>query len=147
MNLKTQKKQAAKVLKASKNRVFFDPERLEDIKEAITKTDIRGLISEGAIKKYQKKGTSHVRIVKHNSQRRKGLRKGPSTRKGKKTINKKKVWMQKVRTLRAFLRELRESKLIKKETYTDLYLKVKGNYFRSKRHIKIYLEDNKLIKK
>ena len=147
MDLKIQKKLAAKVLKASKNRVIFDPERLEDIKEAITKTDIRGLVSEGAIKKVQKKGTSNVRTKKHKMQRRKGLRKGPSTKKGKKTIHNKQIWMRKVRTLRAFLKELRERKLIKNETFTDLYLKVKGNYFRSTRHIKIYLQDNKLIKK
>lgn len=147
MKLKTQKKLASSVMKVSKKRVSFDPERLEDIKEAITKTDIRGLISEDAIKKVQKKGISQVRNRKKQEQKRKGLRKGASTKKGKKTaiVGKKESWMAKIRTQRAFLKDLRENSLITRKTFTNLYLKAKGNFFRSKRHIKIYLEDNKLI--
>lgn len=149
MKLKTQKKLASGVLKVSRKRVSFDPERLEDIKEAITKTDIRGLISDDAIKRIQKKGISKVRVRKRQEQRRKGLQKGASTRKGKKTaiISKKDVWMNKIRTQRAFLKTLKEKKLITNKTFSNLYRKAKGNLFRSKRHIKIYLDDHKLIKK
>ncbi|MBU1201682.1 MAG: 50S ribosomal protein L19e [Nanoarchaeota archaeon] len=149
MRLKTQKKLAASVLKASSKRVVFNPERLEDIKEAITKTDIRGLIADDAIILKQKRGTSKVRVRERNKQRRKGLRKGPSTRKGKittRTANKD-TWKIKIRTQRAFLKTLRGNALITKKTYSDLYLKAKGNFFRSKRHIQIYLEDHNLIKK
>ncbi|MAG38743.1 50S ribosomal protein L19e [Candidatus Woesearchaeota archaeon] len=149
MNLKTQKKLAAKVLKAIEKRVVFNPERLEDIKEAITKTDIRGLISENAIKKIEKRGVSKVRVRKRTQQRRKGLRKGPSTKKGKKTarISKKESWMNKIRTQRKFLRMLKEQKVISNKTFSNMYSKAKGNFFRSKRHIKIYLEEHKLVKK
>ena len=55
MKLNVQKSLAATVLKVSKHKVKFDQERLEDIKEAITKTDIRGLVSEGAVRKLPKK--------------------------------------------------------------------------------------------
>ena len=44
--LNVQKRLAAQILKCGRNRVRFDPDRLEDIKEAITKTDIRSLIGE-----------------------------------------------------------------------------------------------------
>ncbi|MFH1589774.1 MAG: 50S ribosomal protein L19e [archaeon] len=147
MNLKTQKKLAASVMKTSKKKIVFNPERLEDIKEAITKTDIRGLVSEDAITKSRIKGTSKVRVRINKSQRKKGLRKGASTRKGKKTarISKKETWMSKIRTQRAFLKLLREKKVIADKTFTDLYSKAKGNLFRSKRHIQIYLEEHKLI--
>lgn len=147
MNLKTQKKLAADVLRTSKKKVVFDPERLEDIKEAITKMDIRGLISEKAIKKNPIKGTSKVRSRQKQAQRKKGLRKGASTRKGKKTArtSKKEQWMTKIRTQREFLRSLRENKKIDNKTFSNLYLKAKGNFFRSKRHIKIYLEEHKLL--
>lgn len=147
MQLSTQKRLAANVLKTSKKKIVFDPERLEDIKEAITKTDIRGLVSEKAIKKLSKKGVSKVRVREHQAQRRKGLRKGPSTKKGKKTsrISKKETWMKKIRTQREFLYELRTKEKISLKTFSDLYLKAKGNFFRSKRHIKIYLDDHKLI--
>ena len=40
MNLNLQKRLAANVIGCSEKRVVFDPSRLEDIKEAITKTDI-----------------------------------------------------------------------------------------------------------
>ena len=148
MKLSTQKRLAASVLKISKKRVILNPERLEDVKEAITKTDIRGLIGDKAITKKPVKGNSKARIREKQSQKKKGLRKGPSTKKGKRTarVGKKDTWMKKVRTQRLFIKELRESKLIDPKTFTVLYLKVKGNFFRSKRHIKIYLEDNDLFK-
>ena len=60
MNLIVQKRIAADILGCSKKRVVFDQERLSDIKEAITKADLRGLVSEGAIHKVQKKGVSRV---------------------------------------------------------------------------------------
>ena len=43
MKLNTQKRIAATILECSPSRVILDEERLEEIKEAITKTDIRGL--------------------------------------------------------------------------------------------------------
>lgn len=149
MKLDTQKKLAADVMKVSEKRVIFNPERLEDIQEAITKTDIRGLVSDGAIEKKQKRGNSRGRIRHAQNQRKKGLRKGASTRKGTRQarIGKKKAWMSKVRTQREFLKTLRDKELILNKTFTQLYKKVKGNFFRSKRHIKIYLKDHNLMQK
>jgi ribosomal protein L19E len=36
---------------------------------------------------------------------------------------------------------LKEKKIIDDKLYRELYLKSKGGFFRSKRHIKIYLEE------
>jgi large subunit ribosomal protein L19e len=58
MNLKVQKRIAAEILKCSPKRVTFDTESLDEIKEAITKEDLRGLISSGAIAKKSAKGVS-----------------------------------------------------------------------------------------
>ena len=41
MNLETQKRIAADILKIGETRVFFDPARLKEIEEAITRGDIR----------------------------------------------------------------------------------------------------------
>ncbi len=84
MKLSTQKRLAASVLKISKKRVILNPERLEDVKEAITKTDIRGLIGDKAITKKPVKGNSKARIREKQSQKKKGLRKGPSTKRERK---------------------------------------------------------------
>ena len=58
MMLDLQKRMAAQVLKSSPHRIWFDPEHLNEIKEAITKSDIRGLIGKGFIVEVQKQGHS-----------------------------------------------------------------------------------------
>ena len=50
MNLRKKKILAAKALKVGKERIIFLKPRLEEIKEAITKQDIKDLYKEGAIK-------------------------------------------------------------------------------------------------
>ena len=145
--MRTQKRIAAQVLKTSQSKVKFDSSRLADIKEAITKSDIRMLVDEKAITREQDKGVSRVRANKILKQKSKNLRKGPGSRKGKFTarLPSKKQWMAKVRLQRKFLAELKEKDLVSKETYRDLYNKSKGGFFRSRRHIKIYCDDKKLF--
>lgn len=49
MNLRKKKELAAKTLGVGKSKVSFVKSRLEEIKEAITKQDIRDLVHDGAI--------------------------------------------------------------------------------------------------
>ena len=142
MKLNTQKALAAKLLDCSKKRVIFDTERLEEIKEAITKADLRGLIKDEAISAKPIKKNSRGRARKRQEQRRKGKQKGHATRKGKKTARspKKLVWMRKIRNQRKFIKLLKDKKIINKEINSDLRSKAKGGFFRSKRHIKIFLD-------
>ncbi|MEE9525240.1 MAG: 50S ribosomal protein L19e [Candidatus Woesearchaeota archaeon] len=145
--LKLQKRLASDILKCSEKRIVFDQDKLEDIKEAITKLDIKSLISGEAIKRKPVKGVSRVRARKITIQKSKGKRKGPGSTKGKKTarLPKKKAWIGKIRIQRRFLKELRDKEFISKSNYHGLYRKSKGGFFRSKRHIKLYLEEHKLI--
>lgn len=142
-----QKRLASQILNASKKRIKFDNERLADIKEAITKTDVRQLINEGAITRVQKKGVSRARANHIQKQKAKGQRKGAGSRKGKETsrLPRKDAWMTAIRSQREFIKELKERQVIANDTYRNLYRKAKGGFFRSTRHIKIYLEDNKLF--
>ncbi|MBU2589713.1 MAG: 50S ribosomal protein L19e [Nanoarchaeota archaeon] len=149
MNLATKRRIAADVLKVGKDRVYFDPERLADIKEAITKADIRKLIQEYAIQAKPVVGNSKSRIRKNKEQKKKGRRQGPGSRKGKKRsrLSKKDAWMAKIRAQRNFLKTVKENKLLDTKTYRDVYRKSKGGFFRSVRHIKIYLTERNLFKK
>ncbi len=149
MKLTTRKRIAAQILKVGVNRVLLSKDRLKDIKEAITKEDIRGLIKEGAIKSKQKKGISKFRSKKIKKQKRKGRRKGPGSRKGtrKARISKKKSWMIKVRAQRKLIKLLKNKKLITSKTYNFLYRKIKGNFFRSRNHIKLFLNEHNLFVK
>lgn len=148
MKLKIQKRLAAQILKCSEKRVLFDSDRLEDIKKAITKTDIRGLISVKAITKKPVKGISKVRARKRKEQRRKGRQRGFGSKKGKKTarLPKKKKWINRVRIQRCFIKNLRDKKMISKSDYQNIYMKIKGGFFRSKGHIKLYLKEHDLVK-
>ncbi len=142
-----QKRLASQIFKCSPKRVKIDETRLSDIKEAITKADIKTLISEGVIKKLQKRGTSRARIRKRSDQLKKGRHKGSGSRRGKKTARlvPKRDWMNRIRLQRAFLAEIREKGIITKPTFNNLYKKSKGGFFRNKRHIKLYITEQKLV--
>jgi len=149
MKLDVQRRIAANVLKCSPKRIVFDSTKLKEIKEAITKADIRALIIDGYITKKRKKGISKFRARYIRKQKIKGKKKGHGSRKGKKKARtpKKEKWMNTVRKLRRMLKGLKQGNLIENNVYWDLYKKIKGGFFRSKRHLQIYLEENRLIKK
>lgn len=147
MNLKNQKKLASSVIKGSKKRVRFDQERLTEIKEAITKYDIKALVEDGAITEIPKKGVSRARARKSQVQKRKGRQSGQGNRKGKKTARspRKELWVKKIRLLRSLLKELKDKHKISTAVFTNLYRKAKGGFFRSKKHLKLYITENKLV--
>ncbi len=146
--LKTQKRLAAQILRCSPSRVQFNQDRLDEIKEAITKANIRGLINSGVIVKKPTHSTSRGRIRLALIQKRKGRGKEPSKRKGKATARRKpkREWMNRTRLMRSLLSDLREKEKIDVKNYRILYLKVKGGFFRSKRHLSIYMEEQGLLK-
>jgi large subunit ribosomal protein L19e len=146
--MKLQKRLAADVFGASEKRVSFDENRIDEIKEAITKSDIKRLIGTGAIIELQKTGISRSRANKRMKQRSKGRQRGHGSRKGRATAREpgKRQWINKVRLQRRFIAALRSSNKIDKPIYKDLYRKVKGGFFRSKGHILVYLEEKGTIK-
>ena len=142
MNLKNQKRMAAAILKCGQNRVWMDPNRLEDVEDSITRADIRTLIASGTITSAQKKGISRGRAKHIAKQKAKGRRKGQGSRKG--TINARKPrkakWMQTIRPIRKKLRELRDDGKLPDGIYRDYYLKAKGGMFRSVAHLMSHLK-------
>jgi len=148
MELKTQKRLAADVLKCSPSRVKFDEEKIKEIKEAITRGDIRALIIDNIITKKPVVGTSNVRSNKIKIQKRKGRQRGHGSRKGRPNarINRKRLWILKIRKQREFIMTLKMKELVAKDVAGTLYRKAKGGFFRSKRHIQLYLSENNLIK-
>lgn len=84
MDLSTQKRLAADILKVGVNRVWIDPDRVDEVARAITRESIKKLIKEGAIKAKQKKGISRYRARKIAMQKKKGRRRGKGSIKGAK---------------------------------------------------------------
>ena len=149
MKLKSQKKLSARVLKCSPKKVVFDTDKLAEIKKSITRQDLQTLIVEGTIKKKKTNQQSKVRARKRAVQKKKGRRKGHGSRKGtpNSRFPKKRVWMLKIRLQRSLLKSLRDKKEITKENYRDLYMKAKGGFFRSKRHLELYISDHNMMRK
>jgi large subunit ribosomal protein L19e len=149
MQITLQRRLAAQIFGCSEKRVWFDEEKINEIKESITKQDIRDLIREGAVRQKPIKSISKGRIRHAKTQKAKGRSKGQGSRKGRSgaRLPHKKAWMAKIRVQREFLKEIRDSEIISKDSYHDLYRKSKGGFFRSKRHLKLYAEEHDLFKK
>lgn len=142
----TQKKIAAKILKVGVSRVWIDPTQLDRVSAAITRESIKNLIKEGVIKKLPERGVSRSRHRKIAKQKKKGLRKGPGSRKGP-IVDEKELWMNKIRAIRKFLKMLRKRRIITPRVYRQLYRMAKGGVFDSVRQVKTYIKEHELARR
>lgn len=145
LKLTLQRRLAADLLKCGIHRVRFDPEKLEEVTEAITREDIRRLIKDGVIWKEQKKGVSRARVRARKRRRSRG----PGSKEGGKysRLSRKEQWMIRVRAQRRKLRELRDRGLITRTTYRKVYMMVKAGAFKSVASMMEYLTQNNLIRR
>jgi len=130
VSLKSQRRLAAEILKVGQNRVWIDPEKVDDVEIAITREEIRKLIHEKVIQPTPEKGVSRSRARVLHIKKKKGLRKGPGKR-SKSRMSKKETWMKKIRALRRRLRELKEKRIITESTYRQFYKMAGSGVFES----------------
>jgi len=130
MGLDRKKNIAARVFRVGRGRIIFDTERLAEIKEAITKQDIRDLYASGAIRLAEIKG----RMQKEKRTTRRGFGKVK-----KKVHDTKGDYIILVRKLRNYAFELRKHEQLTDEAFWDLRKKIKAGMFKSKAHLKEYL--------
>lgn len=133
MKLDKKKALAAKVLGVGKERIVFVEPRLNEIKEAITKDDIRSLKADGAIIIKEMKG-------KKLRQKKKKTKRSPGNIR-KNARNSKREYIIITRRLRKYVSELRSKNLLKKENVADLNKKIRNRYFKSKSQMKEYLQE------
>jgi len=148
-NLRNQRRLAAQILKVGQDRVWIDPNRIEDVEAAITREEIRKLIHEGVIKPLKEKGVSRARARVVHEKKKKGLRRGPGSRSGaaKAKVSKKEAWMNKIRALRKRLRELKAQKVITESIYRKLYVMAKSGKFASVADMERYIKAHDLWRK
>ena len=146
MDSSSQKRIASDIMKCGVSRVRIKTS--EDVEEALTREDIRELIQKGIIWSVQKRGTSKFASKKKLEQKKKGRMRGPGRRKGTSGARKndKTKWIEKVRPLRRLLAELREAEQIPREDYGLLYRRIKGGFFRNKKHLLYYLKERDILK-
>ena len=151
MNLRKQKELAARSLGVSKKRIKINASTAADkksVKEMISREGAKELLGEKLITKSAKKGNSRTRANHTLAQKKKGRRSGHGSRKGTQNarFKDKDKWMEKIRALRKLLKEFKDSGRLEVKDYRELYKKAKGNFFRNKRHMLLYIEQNNLLK-
>lgn len=149
MRLTVQKRLAAQIFNRSPKKIWIDPSRLDDVKESITKADIRALIIDNAITAESVRSNSRGRMRQRLKQRRKGRQGGKGSRKGRAAarLNTKQVWVAKIRCLRGLLKSLKSQKKLDSKCFRELYLKAKGGFFRNREHMKLYITEKGYVHK
>jgi large subunit ribosomal protein L19e len=128
MNLKKKKQLAARTFGVGESRIKFLEPRLNEIKEALTKQDIRDLQKDGAIVVLPIKGR---KVLEHKKKSR-------SVGNVRKKVNKRKQkYVKLTRKLRGYLSEISE-KLTKKEK-EEFRKKIRNKSFESKADFKAHI--------
>ncbi len=130
MQLDKKKALASRVLGAGKDRIVFNTSRLSDIKDALSKQDIRDLAASGAIIVGEIKGSK--KHVPRKNRRRAGSIKN-------KVRNSKRTYVILTRKLRRHLFELRKQGKLSREKYYTLRKEVRARAFRNKAHFKEHI--------
>jgi large subunit ribosomal protein L19e len=137
MKLDNKKRLAANALKIGKGRIMLVESRLDEIKEAITKQDIKDLVKAGAIKIKEIKGRKAVK--KRKTKRQEGKIK-------MKVSKRKQEYVKITRKLRAYAKELKNNGKLGKAEYKIVRKKIKAKDFKSKSQLKDYLKEGGTIK-
>ena len=144
VNLHAKKQLASRIVGVGVHRIRFDSEHLDDIADAITRDDIRSLITANTISIKSFKGTSRGRAKTKKIQKSKrGATQG--SKKGRKgaRVGKKSVYVNKVRALRYILKIAKDRKEITNNVFKIVYKKIRGNTIRNKAHLRTVIEEVK----
>ncbi len=146
VNLKAKKQLISRVTKVGINRIKFNLENLDEIVDAITRENIRSLITADKIKINPIRGISRGRSKAKKDQKSKRGTK-PGSKHGKKNarLGKKKKYISKVRSLRYRLKISKKHGDITNKVFWSMYKKIQGNRIRNNAHLRELL--NEEIKK
>lgn len=127
MKLEKKKMLVARTFSVGKGRIVFNKNNLPQIKEAITKQDIKDLVRSGAIIIKEKKG----RRVNERTHKR---RRAGSIK--KKVKHSKREYIILARKLRSYLFALRKKRLLSEKIYLQLRKEIKRHEIKNLLHLK-----------
>jgi len=142
VNLKAKKRLVSRVTGVGIHRVKFDSDHLDDVADAITRENIRSLITAKKIKIKSIAGTSRGRSYTKKAQKNKrGTTQGSKQGRKGARVGKKEVYVTKVRSLRRLLKIAKDRKELTNPEFWSLYKKVGGNTVRNKAHLRTLMEE------
>ena len=142
VNLRAKKRLASRVTGVGIHRIKFDTDHLDDIADAITRQNIRSLITANTIKIKPFTGTSRGRAQEKKDQRNKrGTTQGKKQGTKGARVGKKAVYVAHVRALRRLLKIAKDRKDLTNPEFWTLYKKVGGNTVRNKAHLRLLMEE------
>lgn len=142
VNLRAKKRLASRVTGVGIHRIHFDPDHLDDIADAITRDNIRSLITANTIKVRPIVGTSRGRAQHKKIQRgKRGAKAGSKQGRAGARTGKKQVYVRKVRALRYILGVAKDRKDITNPEFWELYKKIGGNLVRNKAHLRLLIDE------
>jgi large subunit ribosomal protein L19e len=142
VNLKAKKRLVARVTGVGIHRVKFDSDHLDDVADAITRENIRSLITAKKIRIKSIVGTSRGRAHTKKAQKNKrGTTQGSKQGRKGARVGKKDVYVAKVRALRRLLKIAKDRKELTNPEFWLLYKKVGGNTVRNKAHLRLLMEE------
>ncbi len=142
VNLKAKKRLASRVTGVGVHRIKFDTDHLDDVADAITRENIRSLITANTIKIKPFTGTSRGRAQDKKAQKNKrGTTQGSKQGRKGARVGKKAVYVAKVRALRRLLKIAKDRKDLTNSEFWILYKKVGGNTVRNKAHLRTLMDD------
>ncbi len=142
VNLKAKKRLAARVTGVGVHRIKFDTDHLDDIADAITRQNIRSLITANTIKIKPFTGTSRGRAQEKKDQRNKrGVTQGSKQGTKGARVGKKEIYVAKVRALRRLLKIAKDRKDLTNPEFWTLYKKIGGNTVRNKAHLRLLMQE------
>ena len=148
VNLKAKKRLAARVTGVGIHRIKFDTDHLDDIADAITRENIRSLITANTIRIKSFTGTSKGRAHTKKAQKNKrGTKQGSKQGAKGARVGKKEVYVAKVRSLRRLLKIAKDRKDLTNPEFWELYKRVGGNTARNKAHLRTLMDDIKVKRK
>lgn len=142
VNLRAKKRLVSRIMGVGIHRVKFDSDHLDDIADAITRDNIRSLITANTIKIKPIVGTSRGRAqFKRTQKRKRGVTQGSKSGTKKARHPRKEIHMTKVRALRYRLKVAKERKEVTNPEFWSLYKMIQGNTIRNSAHLRSLIEE------
>lgn len=141
MSIRFAKRAAAHILKRGETAIRINPNSYADAEKALTKEDIRRLISTGGISAVKEKRNRTDKAKRLNEARAEGRRRGPGRRRGTRKARQGRTWEKRVRSQRRLLSMLRSTGKIDNQTFTRFYRLIKGNMYATKATLISHLQE------